>query len=122
MCTGSPRLLTDTLQHEVQICKFTILLWYRLTIEVQVPANLLDYNKGNIHMAKSSPRCVYEAYFSQFEKDFTTFLRMRSEEVIPNGRMVLSLVGRSSADHTMKDSCYMYGLLGKSLLDMSAEV
>ncbi|KAL1823563.1 hypothetical protein ACET3Z_010341 [Daucus carota] len=87
----------------------------------QVPANLLDYNKGNIYMAKSSPRCVYEAYFSQFEKDFTTFLRMRSEEVIPNGRMVLSLVGRSSADHTMKDSCYMYGLLGKSLLDMSAE-
>ncbi|WOG92217.1 hypothetical protein DCAR_0311480 [Daucus carota subsp. sativus] len=87
----------------------------------QVPANLLDYNKGNIHMAKSSPRRVYEAYFSQFEKDFTTFLRMRSEEVIPNGRMVLSLVGRSSADHTMKDSCYMYGLLGKSLLEMSAE-
>lgn len=87
----------------------------------QVPDNLLDYNKENIHMANSSPQSVYEAYLTQFEKDFTTFLRMRSEEIIPNGRMVLTLPGRSSEDHTIKDCCFMFGLLAKSLLDMSAE-
>ncbi|WOG90820.1 hypothetical protein DCAR_0310066 [Daucus carota subsp. sativus] len=87
----------------------------------QVPANLLDSNKGNIYMAKSSPRSVYEAYYYQFEKDFTEFLRLRSEEMISNGRMVLTLPGRSSADHTIKECFYIFKLLGNSLLDMSAE-
>ncbi|KAK1355345.1 SABATH methyltransferase 24 [Heracleum sosnowskyi] len=87
----------------------------------RVPDNLLDYNKGNIHMANSSPRSVYEAYLAQFRKDFTTFLHLRSEEIIPNGRMVLTLPGRSSVDHTIKDCCFMFQLLAKSLVDMSAE-
>ncbi|KAL8093416.1 benzoate carboxyl methyltransferase-like [Apium graveolens] len=87
----------------------------------QVPDNLLDYNNGNIHMANLSPRRVCQAYLTQFTKDFTTFLCMRSEEIIPNGRMVLTLPGRSSADHTIKDGCFMFRLLAKSLLDMSAE-
>ncbi|KAK1355341.1 Salicylic acid carboxyl methyltransferase [Heracleum sosnowskyi] len=87
----------------------------------QVPENLLDHNKGNIHLATSSPRSVYVAYFTQFKKDFTTFLRMRSEEIIPNGRMVLTLKGRSNADPTIKDCNLIIGLLGKSLVDMCAE-
>ncbi|KAK1355340.1 JA-methyltransferase [Heracleum sosnowskyi] len=87
----------------------------------QVPEDLLDYNKENIHMANSSPSSVYEAYFTQFKKDFTTFLRIRSEEILPIGRMVLTLLGRSNADPTIKDCCYIYGLLGKSLVDMSAQ-
>ncbi|KAK1373615.1 Salicylate/benzoate carboxyl methyltransferase [Heracleum sosnowskyi] len=55
----------------------------------QVPEKLLDNNKGNIYIARASPPGVYEAYFNQFKRDFTTFLRMRSEEIIPDGRMSL---------------------------------
>ncbi|KAK1357075.1 Salicylic acid carboxy methyl transferase [Heracleum sosnowskyi] len=88
----------------------------------QVPPNLLDNNKENIYIAKASPPGVYEAYFNQFKKDFTTFLRMRSEEIIPHGRMVLTLLGRSIADPTSKDCCYIYELLAKSLYDIFTEV
>lgn len=90
-------------------------------ITMQVPDKLLD-NQKNIHLAKSSPRSVYEAYFNQFKSDFTELLRMRSEEILPDGRMVLTLIGRSFEDHTIKDDCYIYVLLAKSLEDMLAEV
>lgn len=84
----------------------------------RVPDKLLDNNQKNIHLAKSSPHGVYEAYFNQFKRDFTEFLRMRSEEIIPDGRMVLTLVGRSFEDHTIKDGFYIFALLAKSLQDM----
>ncbi|KAK1386991.1 Salicylic acid methyl transferase [Heracleum sosnowskyi] len=87
----------------------------------QVPGELLDTNKGNIYLSKSSPSSVYEAYLNQFKSDFATFLRMRSREMIPDGRMVLTLIGRSIADPTSKDCCHIYGLLAKSLHDLLDE-
>ncbi|KAK1387418.1 salicylate carboxymethyltransferase-like [Heracleum sosnowskyi] len=87
----------------------------------QVPEKLLDNNKGNIYIAKASPPRVYDAYFDQFNRDLTTFLQMRSEEIIPGGRMVLTLIGRSIADPTSKDCCSIYELLAKSLHDLVVE-
>lgn len=88
---------------------------------MQVPKKLED-NKKNIYMSSSSPPSVYEAYFNQYKADLSLFLRLRSEELIPDGRMVLTVLGRSSADHTTKDCCRIWDLLAKSLQDMSAEV
>nr|XP_017222934.1 PREDICTED: benzoate carboxyl methyltransferase-like [Daucus carota subsp. sativus] len=82
----------------------------------QVPEKLLDSNKGNVYLAKESPPGVYGAYFHQFKKDFTTFLRMRSVEMIPDGRMVLTLIGKNPVE----DYC-VYDLLAKSLQDMLVE-
>ncbi|WOH15546.1 hypothetical protein DCAR_0935088 [Daucus carota subsp. sativus] len=87
----------------------------------QVPKTLLDSNKGNIFMAKESPSSVLEAYINQFKSDFTTFLQMRSQEMVIHGRMVLTLLGRSIADPTSKDCRYIYGLVAKSLHDLLAE-
>ncbi|KAL1818960.1 hypothetical protein ACET3Z_013829 [Daucus carota] len=87
----------------------------------QVPENLLDNNKGNIYITKASPPGVYEAYFNQYKQDLTTFLRMRSEEIIPDGRMVLTLLGRRASDPASKDCCYLYELLAMSLHDLVAE-
>ncbi|KAL1818959.1 hypothetical protein ACET3Z_013828 [Daucus carota] len=81
----------------------------------QVPENLLDNNKGNVYIANASPPGVYEAYFNQYKRDLTTFLRMRSEEIIPDGRMVLTLQGKRGSDPANKDCCYIYELLAKSL-------
>ncbi|XP_074381328.1 benzoate carboxyl methyltransferase-like [Apium graveolens] len=88
----------------------------------QVPRELLDINKGNIYIPKVNPAGVYEAYFNQFTRDFTAFLHMRSEEMVSKGRMVLTLIGRSTADPACNnDCCHLYGLLAKSLHDMVAE-
>ncbi|CAK8542758.1 unnamed protein product [Lathyrus sativus] len=53
-------------------------------------------NKGNIYISKTSPPCVYEAYFEQFEKDFSCFLKSRFEELALDGMMVVTLMGRES--------------------------
>ncbi|KAL8099619.1 hypothetical protein AgCh_032037 [Apium graveolens] len=87
----------------------------------QVPDNLPDNNKGNVYIAKGSPAGVFEAYFNQFKTDFTTFLHMRSEEIVPNGRLVFTLLGRSMADPISKDSSFTFELLAKSLEDMLVE-
>ncbi|WRX35062.1 SAM dependent carboxyl methyltransferase - like 10 [Theobroma cacao] len=72
-------------------------------------------------MAKSSPPSVLKAYSDQFQKDFSNFLRLRSEEIICGGRMVLTMVGRSIANPTSKDCCCLWELLTKSLFDLVAE-
>ncbi|KAL8145264.1 hypothetical protein AgCh_003454 [Apium graveolens] len=84
----------------------------------QIPDKLHDNNKGNVYLAKSSPPSVHEAYFNQFKKDFTIFLRMRSVEMIPKGRMVLTLIGRTS---NRNYNSVHHDILAKSLQDMLAE-
>lgn len=86
----------------------------------QVPERL-ENNKENIYLAKGSPPDVFQAYLKQFQRDFSTFLRVRSHEIVPGGCMVLTLLGRSIADPYSKDACGRYELLAKSLLDMVKE-
>lgn len=64
----------------------------------QVPEGLVGengeaLNKGCVYARKGSPPRVLQAYRDQFAKDFAMFLRLRSEELVPGGRMVLSLTG-----------------------------
>ncbi|OMO90017.1 SAM dependent carboxyl methyltransferase [Corchorus olitorius] len=70
-------------------------------------------------MAKSSPPNVYEAYADQFKKDFTNFLSLRSEELIPQGRMILTISGRINPDPSKNH--YGWELLAQSLLGLVAE-
>lgn len=58
----------------------------------------LPLNNGNIYITKSSPNAVKEAYLSQFEQDFSLFLKCRSDEIVPNGLMFLTLSGRGTED------------------------
>ncbi|KAM7252072.1 hypothetical protein ACFE04_023955 [Oxalis oulophora] len=52
---------------------------YSLMWLSQVPEGV-ENNKGNIYMASTT-------YYKQFQKDFTTFLECRSEELVIGGRM-----------------------------------
>ncbi|PWA34533.1 benzoate carboxyl methyltransferase [Artemisia annua] len=81
----------------------------------------IENNKCNIYMAKTSPTNVFEAYRKQFEKDFTKFLRLRSQEIIRGGRIVFTIPGRSISDPTSEDCCIIWELLAKSLVDMVKE-
>ena len=71
-------------------------------------------------MARSSPPNVFKAYAEQFERDFSNFLSLRSKEMIPQGRMVLTCIGRKNPNPSNQD--YGWELVAKSLLDLVEEV
>lgn len=93
---------------------------YSLQWLSQVP-ELEEVNKGNIYIACSSPPSVIKAYINQFEKDFSTFLSCRAEELVTGGRMVLTILGRKSEDPCSKDGCYIWELLALALKHMVSE-
>ncbi|XP_022748092.1 benzoate carboxyl methyltransferase-like [Durio zibethinus] len=80
----------------------------------------IENNKGNIYMASSSPPNVFKAYAEQFQKDFSNFLRLRSKEIMPTGRMVLTFMARNNPIFSNEDYGY-WELLAKSFLDLVAE-
>ncbi|EEF40813.1 Benzoate carboxyl methyltransferase, putative [Ricinus communis] len=86
----------------------------------QVPEGLED-NKGNIYMASASPPSVLKAYYRQFQKDFSMFLKCRSQELVAGGRMVLTFLGRRSEDPTSKECCYIWELLAMALNELVLE-
>nr|VDD21106.1 unnamed protein product [Brassica rapa] len=82
----------------------------------------LEKNKMSVYITSSSPLSEYKAYLNQFQKDFTTFLRMRSEEMVSNGRMVITLLGRNAIDDPLyRDCCHHLTLLSDSLRDLVFE-
>lgn len=76
-----------------------------------------------MYITTSSLPSEYKAYLNQFQRDFTTFLKLRSEEMVSNGRMVLTLIGRNTLDNPLyRDCCHFWTLLSKSLRDLVSEV
>ncbi|XP_071724058.1 probable methyltransferase TCM_000331 [Rutidosis leptorrhynchoides] len=78
-------------------------------------------NKGNLYMARTSPRHVFEAYLKQFETDFFNLLRSRSTEIVCGGRMMFMMIGRNTLDPRTSDCCYPYELLTKCLFELIPE-
>ncbi|KAF7828892.1 salicylate carboxymethyltransferase-like [Senna tora] len=93
---------------------------YSLQWLSQVPEGI-ENNKGNIYMGTRSPSNVMKAYYHQFQKDFSLFLKCRAEEVVEGGRMVLTLLGRRSQDPSSKECCYIWELLAEVLNQMVLE-
>ncbi|KAL9451595.1 hypothetical protein AB3S75_013207 [Citrus x aurantiifolia] len=86
----------------------------------KVPENL-ETNKRNIYITKSSPPSVCQAFLEQFQRDFSAFLSLRSEEIVSGGRMFLTFIGRSIADPSSKDCCRLWELLTKALIQLVNE-
>ncbi|WRX31358.1 SAM dependent carboxyl methyltransferase - like 10 [Theobroma cacao] len=92
----------------------------------QVPPGLesnavTPLNKGKVYISKSSPHSVLHAYSLQFQNDFPMFIESRSQELVPGGRMVLSLFGRRSTDPTTEESCYQWELLAQAIMSLVRE-
>ncbi|KAI4297271.1 hypothetical protein L6164_037165 [Bauhinia variegata] len=87
----------------------------------QVPKGLtsggLPLNKGNIYVTESSPPAVLRAYQEQFQEDFKLFLRLRSEELVRDGGMLLIFLGRVETNELLSP----FGLVGMTLHDMVLE-
>ncbi|OIW11016.1 hypothetical protein TanjilG_22823 [Lupinus angustifolius] len=93
---------------------------YSLQWLSQVPEGI-ENNKRNIYMAKTSPINILKAYYAQFQRDFSLFLKCRAEEVIEKGNMVLTFLGRRNEDPSSKECCYIWELLAQALNDMVSE-
>ncbi|CAL1387434.1 unnamed protein product [Linum trigynum] len=91
---------------------------YSLHWRSQVPEGL-EENKGNIYLASSSPPGVLEAYCKQFQTDFSSFLKFRSQELVTGGRMVLTIPGRRGEQHSEKECCYL--VMSMALNQMATE-
>ncbi|CAA3029293.1 jasmonate O-methyltransferase-like [Olea europaea subsp. europaea] len=78
-------------------------------------------NKGKIYLSKNSMGCVFDAYLLQFKRDLSFFLKSRSEEMVDDGSMVLSFMGRVSADPSCEESCMQWDLLAQALMSMALE-
>ncbi|KAH7528933.1 hypothetical protein FEM48_Zijuj05G0130300 [Ziziphus jujuba var. spinosa] len=97
-------------------------LFQVLYTPIPVPEGLLredrkDLNKGNICIAKTSPPAVHEAYFEQFQRDFTTFLKCRAKELVPGSSMILTTMGCIKTD----DPLNIWELIGLKLYGMVLE-
>lgn len=88
---------------------------------MKVPKGL-EENKGYTMIATTSPPSVVNAYYEQFKKDFWSFLKFRSEEVISGGKMVLSVIGRKYDDRRSKDGSLMNECISKALIALVYEV
>ncbi|XP_019435415.1 PREDICTED: salicylate carboxymethyltransferase-like [Lupinus angustifolius] len=81
----------------------------------------IEKNKGNIYISNTSPLNVLKAYYEQFQKDFSLFLKCRAEELVEQGQMFLTLLGRRSEHQSTKECCYIWELMAKALNDMVLE-
>ncbi|ERM94633.1 hypothetical protein AMTR_s00011p00191260 [Amborella trichopoda] len=78
----------------------------------------IPFNKGNIYISESSPSCVPRAYYQQFQKDFSLYLKLRSQEVVTGGRMVLILFGRRTVDPYDKEGAFIWEALSRAVRDL----
>ncbi|KAG7579059.1 SAM dependent carboxyl methyltransferase [Arabidopsis thaliana x Arabidopsis arenosa] len=81
----------------------------------------LESNTKSIYIKYPYPPNVYKSYLNQFKNDFSLFLKMRSEEIVHNGHMVLTFVGRKVSDSLSNDCFQVWSLLSDCLLDLSSE-
>ncbi|XP_027348499.1 salicylate carboxymethyltransferase-like [Abrus precatorius] len=90
---------------------------YSLQWLSKVPKGV-NNNKGNIYISSTSPSNVPNAYYEQFQRDFSDFLKCRAEELVEGGCMVLTMLGRSSIDPCSKEACSIWELMATALNDM----
>ncbi|XP_058746963.1 S-adenosyl-L-methionine:benzoic acid/salicylic acid carboxyl methyltransferase 3-like [Vicia villosa] len=81
----------------------------------------LNNNKGAIYIQNTSPSNVIKAYYEQFQKDFSFFIKCRAEEIVEGGCMILTFLGRRGDDPSSKECCYIPELLATALNDMVLE-
>ncbi|XP_037483953.1 anthranilate O-methyltransferase 1-like isoform X1 [Triticum dicoccoides] len=93
----------------------------------RVPAGLEEggreyLNEGNIYIANTTPAGVAELYRRQFQNDMLLFLKLRYEELVFGGQMVLTFLGRKYEDiYNDGHLNHPWGLLARSLQSLVEE-
>ncbi|CAH9076818.1 unnamed protein product [Cuscuta europaea] len=77
--------------------------------EIQLP---LD-ERSNVYLTNKAP----PSYKGQFKKDLHLFLRSRSDEIVPGGAMLLTLIGR----YDTSDFISVPGIFHQVIIDMALQ-
>lgn len=121
---GLLNLINDKVNTLYNLCMVVLIQSFNY---LQVPPELTRsnspvVNKGQIYISKTSSGEVVDAYSNQFRRDFSTFLKFRSEEITAGGHMVLTFKGRRSADPSDDESCLLWDYLSMSLQHLVKQV
>ncbi|KFK31698.1 hypothetical protein AALP_AA6G147500 [Arabis alpina] len=81
----------------------------------------LENNKNNVYIRSGCSLDVCKSYMNHFQNDFSLFLRMRSEEMLPSGRMVLAFMGKTDLDPLFRQGYYLWSLLSDALVHLVSE-
>jgi len=79
-------------------------------------------NKGCVYICDKSPEVVSQAYYKQFQEDFSLFLRSRSEELVVGGKMVLTFLGRRGPEHVDRGNSFFWEILTRSFTILVSKV
>ncbi|KAK8957756.1 Benzoate carboxyl methyltransferase [Platanthera zijinensis] len=97
------------------------LMWLSQVPEGLKGENCAPLNKGNIYMNEESSSTLSQLYSEQFKRDFSIFLKSRSDELILGGGMVLSFLGRTNASFNIGGIMHLEGLFLKTMNTMVSE-
>ncbi|RLN12918.1 anthranilate O-methyltransferase 2-like [Panicum miliaceum] len=64
---------------------------------------------------------VVKLFQQQFQKDFSLFLKLRYEELVFGGQIILTFIGRKNEDVFSGEPNHFYGLLAQSLQSLVDE-
>ena len=73
-------------------------------------------------MTKTMSPSVVKLFQQQFQNDFSLFLKLRFEELVFGGQIILTFIGRKYEDVFSGESNHLYGLLAQSLQSLVDEV
>ena len=79
-------------------------------------------DKGCVYICDKSPQLVSEAYYQQFQEDFSLFLESRSEELVVGGKMVLTFLGRKGPQHVDRGNSFLWEILTRAFTILVSQV
>ncbi|KAL6606839.1 hypothetical protein ACP70R_042492 [Stipagrostis hirtigluma subsp. patula] len=80
------------------VCASYSVHWLSKQAPEDLVKNGIPAYDGDDNLRQARRPVVLAAYLRQFRSDFTMFLSLRAQELVPGGRMVLSLIGRRCDD------------------------
>ena len=75
-----------------------------------------------MYIWETTPPLVVKLYQRQFQEDFSLFLKLRHKELVSNGQMVLTFLGRKNNDVLRGEISYIWRLLAQALHSLVKEV
>ncbi|CAN6216810.1 unnamed protein product [Urochloa humidicola] len=79
------------------VCSTASLHWLS-EVPQELVRNGIPFYNGDKAVRRSQRSTVLKAYARQFERDFTRILHLRAQEMVPGGRMVLSIIGQRAGE------------------------
>uniref|UniRef100_A0ACD6ANR6 Uncharacterized protein n=1 Tax=Avena sativa TaxID=4498 RepID=A0ACD6ANR6_AVESA len=107
-------------RQSVHLFHSSFCLHWRSELDLTVNKEMYK-NKANIYIGKTTPPDVAKLYQEHFQKDMLLFLKLRYEELVLGGQMVLTFLGKITEDVYCGDMSLVFGLLGQSLESLVEE-